>query len=336
MGTAKRKFKICRKMNCRFLLNTVKPQITYDNEYLVVAKDTKLLVYNINTGFCVAKCKVDFAIKQKTGYVKGFSIYNQGDKIIAGYKKGFVVIWDISKVLEPGIENFYSLGHDIDDIIVNSASKHALIVNKENKTVKCMDLLNNFELVSEVTCEGLADFRGVTTCSDDSRYFAFITKRSIFVIDMVTKEQKEFKANFNLTSIKMKPDGKYLCVGDCVGKIYYYYNLFNEKGPTISARHWHSNRVNVLEFTKDSAFLLSGGKEAVVVLWHQVTQQNSFISRVGNQIINLSTSEDGSLIAISMVDNSVKIVKSQNYEIVQHFRGLLIEPNHTKLVQNSK
>jgi len=35
-----------------------------------------------------------------------------------------------------------------------------------------------------------------------------------------------------------------------------------------------------------------------------------------------------------MLDNSVKIVRSQNYEIVQHFRGLLIEPNSTKIVQN--
>jgi len=134
----------------------------------------------------------------------------------------------------------------------------------------------------------------------------------------------------------MKSDGKCLVVGDCVGKIHYYYDLFNENGPTISTRHWHSNRVNALEFTKDNAFLLSGGKEAVVALWHQVTQQNSFISRVGNQIVNLSTSEDGTLIVIAMSDNSIKVVKAQNYEVVHHFRGLLVEPDHTKFVQNSK
>jgi WD40 repeat protein len=139
-----------------------------------------------------------------------------------------------------------------------------------------------------------------------------------------------------LTSIRFHPDGTYVAVGDYVGKIYYYHNFSNAKGPTISSKHWHSNRVNVLEFTKDNAFLLSGGKEAVVVLWHQFTQQNSFISRVGNEIVNLSTSEDGTLIMISMADNSVKIVKAQNYEIVQHFRGLLVEPEHTKFVQNSK
>ena len=323
-------------MNPKFLLNSVKPQITNDNEYLIVAKDTKLLIYNINTGFCVAKCVVDFAIKQKTGYVKGFSIYGQGDKIIAGYKKGYIVVWDISKILEPGIENFVSLDHDIDNIIINSESKHAIIVNREKKMVKSFDILNNFSLTSEMSVESIANFRGSITCSGDSKYFAFITKRIINVVNLETKEHKEFKANFNLTTIQMKSDGKYLVVGDCIGKIHYYYHFFNENGPTISSRHWHSNRVNVLEFTKDDAFLLSGGKEAVVVLWHQVTQKNSFISRVGNQILNLSTSEDGTLIAISMSDNSIKIVRSQNYEIVQHFRGLLIEPNNTKFVQNSK
>jgi len=146
-------------MNPKFLLKSVKPQITPDNEYLITAKDTKLLIYNIRTGFCVAKCVVDFAIKQKTGYVKGFSIYGQGDKLIAGYKRGFIVIWDISKILEPGIENFISFEHDIDSIIINSESKHAIIVNREHKVVKSLDILNNFSLSSEVTCEALSSFR---------------------------------------------------------------------------------------------------------------------------------------------------------------------------------
>ena len=323
-------------MNSRFILNSIKPQITYNNEYMIVAKDTKLLIYNINTGFWVSKCRVDFSLKTKTGYVKGFSLYGDGQKIIAGYKKGYVVVWDINNILEPVIENFFTYGQEIDDIIINSESKHALIVNKTIKTVKWLDVLNNFAPVSEVTWDELEYMIGNATWSDDSKYFAFITKKSIHAIDLELKEEKEFRVKVPLSCIKMKSDGKYLCVGDTIGKIHYYYNLFSSNGPTISSRHWHANKVNVLEFTKDNAFLLSGGKEAVVVLWHQITQQNSFISRVGNHIINISTSQDGSLIAIAMVDNSVKIVKSQNYEIVQHFRGLYIEPENIKIAQNSK
>ncbi|CAI2384232.1 unnamed protein product [Moneuplotes crassus] len=335
MGISKKKFKVCRKMNPKFLLNSVKPQITPDNEYLIVAKDTKLLIYNINTGFCVAKCVVDFSIKQKTGYVKGFSVYGDGDKIIAGYKKGFIVVWDISKILEPGIENFVSFDHDIDNIVINSESKHAIVVNRAQKIVKSFDILNNFSLASEITNDALANYRGSITCSGDSKYFAFITQRIITVIDLENKDCKQFRANFNLTTIKMQSEGKYLVVGDCVGKIHHYYDFFNEHGPTISSRHWHSNRVNVLEFTKDNAFLLSGGKEAVLVLWHQVTQENSFVSRIGNQIVNLSTSDDGTLFAVSMSDNSIKIIRAQNYEIVHHFRGLIVEPGNTKFIQNN-
>jgi len=335
MGVGK-KFKICRKMNCKFSLSSVAPQTTADNEYLVVAKDTKLLIYNINTGFCVAKCKVDFSIKQKTGYVKGFSIYGQGDKIIAGYKRGYIVVWDISKILEPGIENFVSLGHDIDDIIINSSSKHAIVVSRHQKIVKTFDILNNFAVTSEDKNDSLKEFRYSTTCSEDSRYFSFITKDHLHVMDLVTKDQKSFKTNFTLSCVSIKPNGKYIAVGDVVGKIHYYYNFFSEKGPTVTTRHWHSNKINTLNFTKDGSFLLTGGKEAVVVMWHQVTQQSSYISRVGNQILNLSTSEDGSYIIISMIDNSVKIVKAQNYETVQHIRGLLVDSDHTRLVQNSK
>lgn len=215
-----------------------------------------------------------------------------------------------------------------------------------------MDILNNFSVVADIKCESLEQYRSTPTCSEDSRYFAFITRNSVVAIDLQiegnaqinvedgstgeSKGIKEFKSNVPLSAITMKADGKYLCVGDQIGKIHYYYNIFSERGPTISTRHWHANRVNVLEFTQEGAFLLSGGKEAVVVMWHQITQQNSFISRVGNQIVNLSTSNDGSLIAISMIDNSIKVIKAQNYEIVQHFRGLLIEPGETKVIQNSK
>lgn len=189
MGTSSKKFKVCRKMNPRFSLKSIKPEITFDNEYLIVAKDTKLLIYNINTGYCIAKCKVDFAIKQKTGYVKGFSLYGQGDKIIVGYKKGFIVIWDISQILKPGIENFVSLGHDIDDIVI-TPSKHAVLINRELRTIKWLDILNNFSVITEMQWEDIAEFKSKISCSDDSRHLAFITKRTVNVVDLNTKEHK--------------------------------------------------------------------------------------------------------------------------------------------------
>jgi WD40 repeat protein len=284
----------------------------------------------------VAKCKVDFSIKQKTGYVKGFEFYGQGDKIIVGYKKGYVVVWDISKILEPGIENFVSYGHEIDDFMVSPSSKHAIIVCRKQKTVKCLDILNNFALVSENKLESLKEYKYNTSCSEDCRYFAFITKNHVHVMDLKAKDHRSFKTNFELSCISMKPDGEYLVVGDVVGKIHYYYSVFSEKGLTISTRHWHANKVNSLHFSKDGAFLMSGGKEAVIVLWHQTTQQNSFISRMGNQIVNINSSDDGSLIVVSMRDNSIKIVKSQNYETVQQIKGLVMDPNYTRFVQKSK
>lgn len=133
------KFKVCRKMNSKFSLS-IKPVITPDNEYMIVAKDSKLLIYNIKTGYCVSKCRVDFSIKQKTGNIKGFNVMLdtkgksstsaavEGHKIVAAYKRGYIVIWDIKNILEPGIENFYSFGHDIDEIIINQTSRHAFMI----------------------------------------------------------------------------------------------------------------------------------------------------------------------------------------------------------------
>jgi len=73
-----------------------------------------------------------------------------------------------------------------------------------------MDVLNNFSVVADVQCEGLEHFVGTATCSEDSRYFAFITRRSIFVLDFDSNVEMEYKSQQNLSCIKMKPDGKYL------------------------------------------------------------------------------------------------------------------------------
>ena len=172
-------------------------------------------------------------------------------------------------------------------------------------------------------------------CSEDGRYFACIVDKHIYVIDFDTKKHYSFKSGAKLTCIAMKSDATCICVGNNKGKIYYYYDFTSKSGATISTRHWHANPVKYLHFTRDNTFLLSGGKEAVVVLWHQATQQHSFISKVGNHIVNLSSSYDGSLISICMADNSIKIVRAQNYEIVQHIKGLLITDN-SKFIQNSK
>lgn len=194
--------------------------------------------------------------------------------------------------------------------------------------------LNNLPLEKDLEAPQTLNIKA--TCSGDGRYFACVVKKQIFVIDFDTKRHYNFASDTRMTCIEMKQDSTCFAVGDEIGKIHYYYDFLNENGPTTSTRHWHANPVKTLEFTKDGAFLLSGGKEAVVVLWHQATQQNSYISRVGNHIISLSTSYDGSLTAISMADNSIKVIRSQNYEVVQHIKGLLLRSGQTQLTQNRK
>jgi len=59
-----------------------------------------------------------------------------------------------------------------------------------------------------------------------------------------------------------------------------------------SLPQWHAHAVNSLRFTSDG-FLLSAGKESVLVQWHLERQDKTFISRLGNgEITNLSTSSE--------------------------------------------
>jgi len=57
--------------------------------------------------------------------------------------------------------------------------------------------------------------------------------------------------------------------GDEMGKIHHWYEFMGISVCTM--KHWHSTPVKTLEFTVDSSFLISGGEEGVLVLWHLQT-----------------------------------------------------------------
>ena len=57
-------------------------------------------------------------------------------------------------------------------------------------------------------------------------------------------------------------------------------------------------------------FTCSKQFKGVIVETHEQTQEKNFIPRLGAPILNLTISDDDSLYAIALVDNSIKIIKS--------------------------
>ncbi|KAK2659270.1 hypothetical protein Ddye_005803 [Dipteronia dyeriana] len=59
----------------------------------------------------------------------------------------------------------------------------------------------------------------------------------------------------------------------------------NDDADSCTTWHWHSYEVNVLFFSSDGAYLYSGGKEGVLVVWQLDTGKKKFLPRIGSPLL---------------------------------------------------
>lgn len=130
-----------------------------------------------------------------------------------------------------------------------------------------------------------------------------------------------------LTCLAFHPTDDYFATGDSKGVVRLWYCLndsipvgvagVEKKAPTTTL-HWHAHAVSSLAFTANGAYLLSGGEEAVLVIWQLHTGKKEFVPRVGTPIasITLSTArgqEEEYLLGLS--DASYVFVRSGTLRI---------------------
>lgn len=130
-----------------------------------------------------------------------------------------------------------------------------------------------------------------------------------------------------LTCLAFHPNEDYFATGDSRGVVRLWYCLnenipsgvagVEKKAPTTTL-HWHAHAVSSLAFTTNGAYLLSGGEEAVLIIWQLHTGKKEFVPRVGAPIssITLSTSrsrEEEYLLGLS--DASFVFVRSGTLRI---------------------
>ncbi|TKY54560.1 WD repeat-containing protein 75 [Spatholobus suberectus] len=96
----------------------------------------------------------------------------------------------------------------------------------------------------------------------------------------------------------------------------------NDDAESCSTWHWHSSGVRLLSFTSDGAYLYSGGKEGVLVLWQLDTGKKKFLPRIGSPLLYFVDSPDPSLSSISCADNQIHILKMPSMEIIRSISGI--------------
>lgn len=149
-----------------------------------------------------------------------------------------------------------------------------------------------------------------------------------------------------LTCLAFHPTESYFATGNARGQIRLWYGVLDEieaaKGKegvksittgtkdgateaSTAVLHWHAHPVASLAFTPNGAYLLSGGEEAVMVLWQLHTGHREFVPRVGAPIVTLSITDSihaEQQVVARLRDGTVIFVGSQKLKISHTISGI--------------
>ncbi|CAL9223541.1 unnamed protein product [Arabidopsis halleri] len=97
--------------------------------------------------------------------------------------------------------------------------------------------------------------------------------------------------------------------------------------------HWHSAEVNVLNFSSDGAYLYSGGREGVLVVWQLDTGKKKFLPRIGSPLLYFMWSPDPTLSSVVCADNQIHLLKMPSMEILRTISGIKAPPSLPRMYE---
>ncbi|KAK9119657.1 hypothetical protein Scep_017750 [Stephania cephalantha] len=154
----------------------------------------------------------------------------------------------------------------------------------------------------------------------------------------------------SLSVLAFHPTERIVAAGDVVGRILIWRDFGNrtfggsgvtkgrearndEERPEVrgdddadscSTWHWHPTEVKVLRFSSDGAYLYSGAREGVLVVWQLETGNKKFLPRIGSPLLyfNFADSPDTSLSSISCADNQIHLLTMPAMRISKSISGI--------------
>ena len=208
-------------------------------------------------------------------------------------------------------------------------------------------------------CKGAS----IMQVSNDGRHLVILGKRKIHIaiLSDSTKEgsfvsfdgfplywEDRHSANDVFTALSIHPTESYFATGDSKGVIRFWYILNPTTLSTLqrmvgtpenksksvlsllprkatSMLHWHAHGVSTLQFTTNGAYLLSGGEEAVLVVWQCQSKHKEFVPRLGGPIsaVSITISEGREQeFAIRFKDGSISFVGAGTLKVIRSIAGV--------------
>ncbi|KAG5515948.1 hypothetical protein RHGRI_036849 [Rhododendron griersonianum] len=198
----------------------------------------------------------------------------------------------------------------------------------------------------------------ISICSSGN-YFGIQDKRKIRIWKVPAKDSerhdlKKIRLHHTkkLTTLAFHPTKRIVAAGDVTGRILIWRGFGNkafslsdklikealtsndderpgvrgdDDADSCTTWHWHSAEVKLLLFSSDGAYLYSGGKEGVLVVWQLDTGKKKFLPRIGSPLQFFTTSLDPSLSSVSCADNQIHLLKMPSMKILKSIAGIKVD-----------
>ncbi|KAJ2356238.1 NET1-associated nuclear protein 1 [Coemansia erecta] len=163
----------------------------------------------------------------------------------------------------------------------------------------------------------------------DGRWVAAFAKFRVHVAFVGDGQQKHhvWGMEERVSAVAFHPSEPVLAVGDWRGRIVFWFCVdesaedSEDRHIVRRTHHWHAHRVNAIAFAGD-ALMLSGGEEGVLVLWQLATETRDYLPRLGSDIVGIAASPDGLRYAVTLRDNTVRVVSAVDRTLVSLLQGL--------------
>ncbi|KAL6567645.1 hypothetical protein OROGR_001313 [Orobanche gracilis] len=210
---------------------------------------------------------------------------------------------------------------------------------------------------------------GFITISPTGKYIGINDKRKLRIweipredSDYVNYKKIRLHHTKSITALTFHPTEKVVAAGDITGRILLWRGVgrgtFGNDDKLTNGRlnknvedrpgvrddddadscttwHWHSAQVNVLFFSSDGAYLYSGGREGVLVVWQLDTGKKKFLPRIGSPLLYFITSPDPSLSSISCADNRIQLLRMPTMEILRSISGIKLPSSHMEMYEGA-
>ncbi|KAL0052292.1 hypothetical protein WJX82_011440 [Trebouxia sp. C0006] len=173
--------------------------------------------------------------------------------------------------------------------------------------------------------------------SQSGRFVATFFQHTVFVYSTERPAMAPLKLYHTrvFTCVAFDPTEERIAAGDVSGRILIW-NSFKDKQVAVTTVHWHAHPVGCLCFSADGTLLLSGGEEAVLVIWQVDSGARSYLPRLGGGLHSITRSPlDSACYVVSQADNTVRTVNTATMKVLVSVHGMRPPPRSVSEMQSS-